>query len=212
MQNDRFFDDLYAQMPWDDIDTVVFDIGNVLLRFDPEYVLGELFEDAALKEQLMNHVFASPHWLELDRGTLTYADAPRVMAKGDAALQVHIEHLLKNGLYHMLPIKEGMNAVKSCKAHGKRLCLLSNYAREAFEWNLAHYPIFSLFDERVISYATHQLKPEREIYETLLSKTALTPSRSVFIDDTRRNIEAAQAFGIQGIWYNKSGQLERFFR
>ena len=68
-----------------------------------------------------------------------------------------------------------------------------------------------LFDGGVISCYEHQLKPEREIYQTLIGRYGLEPSRSLFIDDTLGNVEGAMKMGIHGFHMHESGMMDRFF-
>lgn len=201
----------FETMPWDAVDTVVFDIGNVLLRFDPPYILRTLFDDAQKRNVMMEKVFRSPYWIELDRGTLTYAQAARAMAQGDAQLEKDAAYLLKHWCSHKQVIEPGWAAARACAAHGKRLCLLSNYHREAFEYNLAHHEIFSLFDVRLISCYVHQLKPDAEIYDTLIHVSGLDPSRSVFLDDMPGNVQAAIRAGLHGFWVRSEQEMGAFF-
>lgn len=211
------FNDQFERMPWDAVDTVVFDIGNVLLRSDPSDVLEALFPDETRREQVAQAVFHSPQWAQLDRGTIMYADAPRLMAQGDAQLKADIERLLEKLVDHReavaepVPIEAGWAAARACAAHGKRLCVLSNYQRAAFEYNTAHYDIFDLFDVRLISCYVHQMKPEPEIYDTLIHVAGIDPARTLFLDDTRVNIDAAMDAGIHGYWVNDHAALARFF-
>lgn len=200
-----------TSMPWDAVDTVVFDIGNVLLRFDPDYILRALFEDAHKRAVLMEKVFRSPYWIELDRGALTYAEAARRMAQGDARLEADAAYLLDHWCAHKKVIAQGWAAARACAAHGKRLCLLSNYHREAFEYNLAHHAIFSLFDVRLISCYVHQLKPEAEIYDTLIHVSGLNPARSVFLDDMLVNVQGAMRAGLNGYWVRSEAEMGAFF-
>lgn len=205
------FNDHYETMPWDAVDTVVFDIGNVLMRFDPPYVLQKMVEDPQLRETMMEKVFRNPLWLELDRGTLSYDDAPRLMAQGDKQLEQEIERLFAGWCDHKAIIPQGWAAAKACAAHGKKLCLLSNYHREAFAYNLEHYDIFKLFDVRLISCYVHQLKPDPEIYDTLIHVSGLDPARSVFLDDTEKNVLGAMDAGIHGYWVRSDEEMGRFF-
>ena len=65
-------DDLYTSMPWDALDAVVFDVGNVLLSYSPQEELDALFPgDAALHERLLQKIIRTPYWNMMDRGTLT---------------------------------------------------------------------------------------------------------------------------------------------
>lgn len=200
-----------ARMPWDAVDTVVFDIGNVLMRFDPSYILKRLFDSAHKRSVLMETVFRSPLWPQIDRGTLSCADAPRVLAGDDTALAADVAHLLAHWCEHKPPIVEGFDAVRACKAHGKRLCLLSNYPREAFEWLAAHYDVFSLFDVRLVSCYVHMLKPEAQMYQALIGVAGINPARSLFVDDMEANVLAARDAGMKALHYRKEGQLRAFF-
>jgi FMN phosphatase YigB (HAD superfamily) len=205
------FNDRYRQMPWDEVDAVVFDIGNVLMRFDPGYVLTSLFPQAERREKLLRAVFQSPYWIELDRGTLTYADAPRAMAQGDAALEADIAFLLARWCDFKPPIEQGFAAARACRAQGKKTCLLSNYHREAFEYIDRTYAFFSEFDVRMISCYVHQLKPDAQIYQTLIRVAGLNPARSLFLDDTLLNVQAAMAQQMGGYWVRDWEEMASFF-
>lgn len=216
-KNALLFGEAFETMPWDAVDNVVFDIGNVLLRSDPSDLLEALFPDPQRRETIAQRVFHGPEWVALDRGTLRYGDAPRLMARGDAALEADIALLMeklrdhKDAVTEPVPIAQGWAAARACAAHGKRLCLLSNYQRDTFEYNLAHYEIFSLFDLRLISCYVHQLKPEPEIYDTLIHVAGLDPARTLFLDDTFANIAGARAAGIHGYWVRSAEEMGRFF-
>ena len=208
----QFIDERFQAMPWDAIDSVVFDIGNVLMYFSPSHVLDTLFgADEALKEQLMERVFRSSHWLDLDRGTATYEQAAERMAQGRADLRPAVDLIFERWMGLKTPIEEGVSALKRCKERGKRLYILSNYHQPSFEWLLSHYDFFSLFDGYVVSCYLHLLKPEPEIYRELIDRCSLEPARSLFIDDTRVNVEAAMEAGIQGLWFDRPGKLAHFF-
>lgn len=210
-QTGLLFNDRFVAMPWDAVDAVVFDIGNVLMRYDPAYLLRVMVDDPQRREVLMERVFRSPYWLELDRGTLSYAEAPRRMAQGDARLEGEIAYVLEHWCDYKTPISQGWAAVQACAAHGKRLCLLSNYHREAFAYNLAHHEIFRLFDVRLISCYVHQLKPEPEIYDTLIHVAGLDPARTLFLDDTLGNVQGAMTAGLHGYWVRSAEEMRAFF-
>ena len=85
----------YASMPWDEIDTVVFDVGNVLVAFQPQRILEEVFPGEPEKPALLlDKVFHSPCWIMLDRGTLSLDEAADAMAGLDKSLRPEIRHLL----------------------------------------------------------------------------------------------------------------------
>lgn len=205
-------DDKYASMPWEGIDAVVFDIGNVLLRFVPRELLMTMLPDRTdLHEELMQRVFQSPYWVMMDRGSITVDEAVEAMSAGDASIKPYVRTAL-TGWYDLPRIEEGINVLKLCKARGKKVYALSNYPAGGIAWIWERADFFQLFDGRVISSSIQLTKPGREIYDHLIEKFALDPERTVFIDDTPGNIEGALAAGWQGICYNREGKLTAFFR
>ena len=199
-------------MPWDDFDNVIFDVGNVLVAFDPDAILQELFPvDAAKRALLKNVVFRSPIWAMLDRGTITRADAASAMAALHPEYLEDVRYVLSNWDDLKVTIDEGIRTLKACKAHGKKCYVLSNYHDEAFAFVRKKFDFFGLFDGFVVSADIHLLKPAPEIFHYLLDKFALDGARSVFIDDTPANIEGAMHCGIEGVCFNASGVLADFF-
>lgn len=207
-----YFYESHAVMPWENIDNVVFDIGNVLLTFDPEKMLDQVFgENTPLKAELLRRVFRSPYWLELDRGTLTDEEAAERMTQEKRELLPAVEQVLTQRKYLKEPIEEGIFALKRCKQRKKRAYVLSNYHKSSFEYVLKKFDFFSDFDGYVISYALHVLKPEQEIYQELLARYTLDPKRTLFLDDVQENVDAAQKMGIQGFLVQDYAELRRFF-
>ena len=205
-------DDKYASMPWEKIDAVVFDIGNVLLRFVPQELLTAMLPDRPdLHGLLMERVFRSPYWVMLDRGSVTVEEAVEAMSAGDEALKPYVRTAL-TGWYDLPRMAEGIEVLRRCKERGKQVYALSNYPAEGIAWIWERADFFRLFDGRVISSSIGMVKPGRDIYDHLIAKFALDPERTVFIDDTPGNIEGALAAGWQGICYNREGKLTAFFR
>ena len=98
------------------------------------------------------------------------------------------------------------------KKKGYKIYLLSNYPRQGFEFVTKEYEqLFGIFDGGVVSCYVHQLKPEREIYETILARYGLEAQRALFIDDLQKNIEGAMKAGIHGFHMHESGMMDRFF-
>lgn len=207
----RLINDLYPSMPWDEIDAVVFDIGKVLVTIDEEAVLKAMFpDDGELRARVRLHTTQSPYWVMLDAGTLTMDECVKAMAGKDTALLEPIRRFVTGWPDYRYVIEEGKQAVLTCKAHGKKLYLLTNYAYEHFQRNMREYDFFSLFDGAVVSSIEHQLKPKPDIYNTLTQRYGLNPKRTLFIDDTPANIEGAFAAGWHGFCMNEPGMLAAF--
>ena len=207
MINDR-----YPAMPWDQVDNVVFDVGNVLLTFDPARLLENEFPgDRALHERLMVKVFRSPYWVMQDHGTMSQEELAEAMAGLETGLLEPIRRLLAGWVDLKDVIDEGLFALNACRAHGKRTYVLSNYGDEPFAHVDAKHAFFRGFDGKIISSRVHLLKPDPRIYRLLIRTYALDPARTLFIDDAPANIETALEEGWQGLCYSEPGLLYRFF-
>lgn len=207
-----FLDEKYTAMPWDKIDNVVFDIGNVLMEYNPPRYARLLFtEDERLQREMVSIVHESPYWVRLDEGTLTRQEAIIYMTRERPELRPQAQLLLDNFVRISRPMQEGCEAVEQCRAMGKKLYLLSNYHNQAFEELRKVLPIVDTFDGEIISARVKQLKPHDDIYQTLLKTYELNPTRTVFIDDTTANAEGAVRNGMEAICYRVPGQLNRFF-
>ena len=205
-------DDLYETAPWDELDAVVFDVGNVLVRFDPDKMLHEFFPgQEELQRRLMSRVYRTPYWIMLDHGIITYDEALEAMTGREGDLRESIRYILQNWQDLKETVPEGIETLRAVKAHGKKAYVLSNYHTDAFAYIEKKYDFFSLFDGKVVSAEIGLLKPDPAIYRRLTEKYGLKPTRSVFIDDTPVNVEAAMTLGWQGVCYNEPGKLKRFF-
>lgn len=204
-------DDQYTAMPWDALDAVVFDVGNVLLTFNGAAFLRACFPDnSVLQNRLQQKIFHSPYWAALDHGLLTNQDAAEAMAGHDTDLLPSIRQVLDAWPSLMEPIQEGIDALHVCKAHGKKIYILSNFHDGPFTWVSHHHNFFDLADGFVISARVKLCKPDPMIYRHLTDTFRLEPGRTLFIDDTPANVEAAMHAGWQGLCLNAKGKLSAF--
>ena len=204
-------DDLFSSMPWDKIDAVVFDVGNVLLTWTPEEQLNRIIpERPDLHRELTIRVFKSPYWCMRDRGSATVEEVIAAMSKTAPELEPYIRRIMLEWI-DIPVIFEGVEVLKACKAHGKKLYALTNYADKEFAYACQKHDFFSLFDDYVVSGRERLVKPGHEIYELLTERFGLDPTRTLFIDDSPANIEGALHCGWQGICYNREGKLRKFF-
>lgn len=206
-------DDTHLTMPWDELDAVVFDISGVLLSYSPEEELEDLFPNQPeLHARLTDKIIKSPYWCMMDRDTLTLMEAAEHMIGRDEDLRAPILRFMQSWLNYVRPIEEGVNAVKTCKAHGKKVYVLSNYQKASFDTMEKTHAFFDLFDGKVISARERLVKPNADIYNFLIEKYHLVPERTLFIDDTPGNIEGCMAVGWQGFCLNRPGKLEAFLK
>ncbi|MDD3402856.1 MAG: HAD family phosphatase [Hespellia sp.] len=181
------------------IRNIVFDMGRVLIEYDPMKVCNAFVEEKD-REQICDALFRAPEWIEMDRGTMTEEDAmvsvkerlPEQRLK-DAAQQC-MDHWDE---YNMCP-KVGMkDVVTEMKNRGYHIYLLSNAPLRIRRFQHI-IPGIELFDGMVVSAEELCIKPEAKIYERLFEKYNLNPSECFFIDDLQVNVDGAKACGMDG--------------
>ena len=180
------------------IKNIVFDLGRVLIKFEPkEYIEQNVPEEK--REDFYNGIFGSAEWLMLDRGTLSYEDAKKIFKERVPGADKQIDRLFDVDLFEILqPIEENVKLLPKLKEK-YNLYILSNFHQPAFEHIFKKFEFFRLFDGHTVSCYYYLLKPEKEIYDILIDKFNLIPEETVFIDDTKVNIDACEKEGIRGI-------------
>ena len=180
------------------IKNIVFDLGRVLIKFEPEeYIEQNVPEEK--REDFYNGIFGSTEWLMLDRGTLSYEDAKKIFKERVPGADKQIDRLFDVDLFEILqPIEENVKLLPKLKEK-YNLYILSNFHQPAFEHIFKKFEFFKLFDGHTVSCYYYLLKPEKEIYDILIDKFNLIPEETVFIDDTKVNIDACEKEGIRGI-------------
>jgi epoxide hydrolase-like predicted phosphatase len=144
------------------------------------------------------------YWSEFDRGTYTREEVTRMLAE-DYNLTLEDAHCQVQKLLEALqPIPETEELIRELKARGIKCYVLSNMSGE-FYAELLKFPVFELFDGAVVSYQERVNKPDKKIYEIILSRYGLEPSETVFADDKIANTEAASRFGIHTVTYDCNG-------
>ncbi len=192
---------------------MVFDIGNVLITFAPEKFIVDLFPgDVQKQEEMLKHVFQGKYWPEFDRGTCSYEEAAQKLSEEFGGDPAEYLHAITGWIELKTPIEAGFQAAARCRRAGKRLWLLSNYHEPAYlRLREKFADRFSVFDGGTISCFHHINKPERGIYEALIREAQLVPERTLYLDDTLVNVEAAMEFGIHGFHVTGPEAVNRFF-
>ena len=203
-------DQLSPVMPWDELDAVVFDVGNVLLRFEPAELAAKVFpDDPAAQQTVLRLATGTPYWPMLDRGLISLDDAAVRMA-GRETSAIPVLDRFMHGWVELPPIREGFDALRIVKAHGKRTYILSNYNAEAYDIVRSLYEPLRQVDGELISSTVGITKPDLAIFRLAEERFSLTPERTLFIDDSYINVEAALAKGWHAFWNNESGKLLRY--
>lgn len=180
------------------IRNILFDMGNVLLRFDRQVFLDRLDVSEADKQLLLREVFLSPEWVEMDRGTLREETAEPIMcSRLPEYLHDAVHQLASCWDQPILPMEGMEELVGELKQAGYGIYLLSNASvRQHAYW--PRVPGSTLFDGTLISADAGVMKPQPEIYRLCLARFGLKAEECFFIDDVPANIEGAQFCGISG--------------
>ena len=185
------------------IKNVIFDYGQVMIHFNPAYMIGQYVTDptdAALLEEV---VFDRLYWDRLDDGTTTDEEVLSACCERlPQRLWESARTIYYNWIYNIPPVEGMAELVAYLRGqYGVKLYLLSNISCY-FAAHREEMPFLSLFDGCVLSGPIGLVKPDPAIYAHLCNTYPIRPEESLFIDDNACNIEAAKAFGIHGYLFD----------
>jgi 2-haloacid dehalogenase len=189
------------------IDAVAFDLGGVLIDWDPRYVYRELFADPADMEEFLASVCTGDWHRAHDLGV----DITRSCAELAAEHPEHRDLIMvwaERGEEMVAGQLDGtVEILAEVKAAGLPCYALSNMEPDAFRVRRTRFPFMDWFDGHVISGLERVAKPDPRIFEILLRRHGLRAERTVFIDDQARNIAAARELGLIGLQFSSAAQL-----
>ncbi|MBA5776242.1 HAD family phosphatase [Stappia sp. F7233] len=191
-------------------DSVVFDIGNVLLEWDRRLLYRQIFASEEEVERFLAEVCPMDWHLEFDRGR-SFADgiAERI------ALFPHYEAELlayDSRWNDTIPgaIEGTVAILGELKAAGVPLYAITNFNRDKFDDAMERFPFLATsFIDTVVSGDERLIKPDPRIYQILFARNDLHPGRTVFIDDTMKNVEAARGVGMHALHFSSPDRLRR---
>lgn len=191
-----------------EIKNIIFDMGGVIIGFRPEFTLKKYFENEKDRELILQNVFKSSVWQDMDRGTASHEQMKEYACKHlPPHLHNRVCHLLDNWFDEMPPKEDMYEVVKALKENGYKIYLLSNVSKVFYE-HKDSIPAFSLFDGFLISADYLLLKPEKEIFEKLYEVFSLKPDECFFIDDMQKNTDGAIHAGMASYCF-ADGDIDR---
>jgi len=187
---------------------VVFDIGNVLLRWNPRNLYRNVFDDDERMERFLATALAMDFVSHTDIAE-DFAGALEARAKSFPEFAEELRMFRPRWIETLGgPIEENVALLRRLRASGKPVYALSNFARETFALAERHHDFLSEFDERVISGHVGVVKPDQRIYEILFERVGRRPNELLFIDDSAANVRAAEALGMPTIHFTPGVDLE----
>jgi 2-haloacid dehalogenase len=190
------------------VDAVVFDLGGVLVDWDPRQAFTEVLAAAEIEPFLDEIDF--PGW---NRGL----DAGRPIADAEADIEARFPHRagliaayrsnFRSTLVGEVP--GTADIVRELATTDLRLLALTNWSAESFPNALELYPVLGQFEAIVVSGQERLVKPDPRIFQVLLERHGLTPERTAFIDDAPANVEAARVAGLRAVRFTDATALRR---
>lgn len=190
------------------INTIIFDLGGVLIDWNPDYVFREVIPDDDRRNYFFQHICTHDWNIEQDAGRpLAVATEMLVREFPDWETEIRTyydrwEDMLGGPIHDTVDI---LRSLRDQKKH--RLLALTNWSGETFPVALGLYDFLHWFEGIVVSGDEGTRKPFPDIYQLLLDRYGVTPQHAVFIDDNLHNVRAAEDHGIHGIHFQSPENL-----
>jgi len=191
-----------------EIDAIIFDLGGVLIDWNPSYLFNKMFENEEQKKHFFENI-CTPDWNEKQDAGRPLKEATEELIAKHPEWKEYIEAYYRRW-EEMLggPIHGTVKTLRQLKRSGRyKLYALTNWSAELFPIALERYEFLHWFDGRVVSGEEKMRKPFPEFYQLILDRFQLTPQETLFIDDNVRNAKAAQDMGLKTIIFQSPGQL-----
>lgn len=188
------------------IDTVIFDLGNVLIPWEPQRLYRKLIPDAAQRDRFLSEVCTGAWNTEQDAGRSLEAGTLAKIAEFPQyetwirAYYDRWEEMLDE------PFAGSVAILQEVLDKGLRVYALTNWSAETFARARPRYPLLGWFAGIVMSGEEGLVKPDPAIYRLLFERYAVDPTRAAFIDDSVPNVAAAQALGLAAIHFQSPQQ------
>jgi 2-haloacid dehalogenase len=191
---------------------VVFDIGNVLIQWDPRHLYRRLLADEADCDRFLAEVCTAAWNLEQDRGR-PWAEA---IAERIALFpgQADLIRAYSERWHEMVPgeVPGTVALLEQLRAAGVPLYAITNFSCEKFAEAQARFPVLTRFIDVVVSGEVRLVKPDPAIYRLLLERNRLDAAGCLFIDDSAANVRAAEALGMQAHHFRDAAGLAAALR
>lgn len=188
---------------------IIFDFGNVLVRWQPELVYNEHFGDEARTWWFMRHVATVGWRLRIDAGESQDACIAELQEKHPdyaEAIAIYRDRWREMLTGEMPGMRE---LLCQLQATGYQLYGLTNWSMETFPEAREHFPILQMIDRYVVSGAEGYVKPDHRLFRLLLDRYGLQAEECIFVDDNDTNVAAAREMGMEGIVFSGADDLRQ---
>lgn len=183
------------------VDTIIFDIGRVLVTFEWEEYLESFGFPQETNTAIGQAVFASRDWNDLDLGLYKDEEVLDKFIGNAPQYEKEIREVFQNFPSAIQIMPYAMDWVRGLLKKGFRVYYLSNYGASTREYTRSQLAFMDLMDGGLMSYEVHLTKPDPAFYQELFKRYQIIPEKAVFLDDNAANIEAAKALGLHTILF-----------
>lgn len=190
------------------IKNIVFDLGNVLVIFDPKSFLHDMLNNPKLEDAMYQFYFRGHLWNLYDMDLLSHDD---MIQKGIEAFPNHpkeVKKVMNNWVKYVTEIKENTAWIDTFKQKGYSVYILSNLPKYNYEYLIQHVPFMKQVDGALYSFEVKKGKPDIDFFQLFLDRYSLKAEDCLFIDDKEENTAAASSLGFQVIHLDNPTQLE----
>lgn len=192
------------------INTIIFDLGGVLIDWNPRYVFNDTYFESEEKRRYFFDNICTSEWNEEQDAGRSIVDATLLLLDKYPDWEQPIRDFYGRWTEMLkAPIPATVEIFRRLRASGRyKIYALTNWQAGLFDIALVRYGFLHWFDGRVVSGEEKTRKPFPEFYQRLLNRYDVNPTEALFIDDSLRNVKAAEELGIKGIHFKSPDQLE----
>ena len=188
---------------------IVFDIGKVLIHYDPDLPFSRLIPDPTERKWFFDNVCTSPWNIEQDRGR-SWEEAEALLIAEHPAHEENIRNFRRHW-HEMVPhaYDDSVTLMEGLIDSGHDVTLLTNWAKDTFVEARGRFPFLEKPRGITVSGEIGMIKPDRGIYDHHIAAFGLDPAASLFIDDSPKNVDGAKAAGWQAVLFTDAATLKR---
>jgi HAD superfamily hydrolase (TIGR01509 family) len=188
---------------------VIFDLGGVVLDWNPDQIVARLEPVAELRAALKDALFGHPDWRMFDRGSLSEPELIERLQLRIGAARHEVEAILEAVRSSLVEKPETLKLIRALQGRGTPLYCLSNMPATIYTHLRQRHSFWDAFSGIVISGEVQMMKPDPEVFVHLLDRFKLRAEESVFVDDLFANIESARKVGLHTVWFKDAAQCRR---
>jgi 2-haloacid dehalogenase len=188
--------------------TVVFDLGGVLIDWDPRYLYRQLLPEDEI-DRFLDEIGFRAWNLAQDAGGSWDDAVERLAAEHPHRRDLIAAYPARFAETMSGPVPGTVELLRELHAQGTRLLALTNFSAESYPHAVAAFDFLDLFEGVVVSGAEELAKPDPAIFALLIERYRLEPATTVFVDDSPHNVDAATAAGLRAVLFTGADDLRR---